>query len=177
LQVSLNKGTISINERCLYIDACLRLGAREDARAVAAAFVTKFIPPGRFMTVLEAVLALEDSELLYAVAVKMPPEQYESLTERALLEMVKVALMYHHRPLAKALLAEGEARLEPSACLYWRKACYYHLYEDDALASQFLEEAKALSEGFFETLPEAEARLLQAIEDRAMRLKEKGTRP
>lgn len=176
LQLSLNKGTISINEGCLYLDACLQLGAHAEAREVARGIVSRFIPTATFMDVFRRVMCLESPELHYSLIAKMPPELYEQLTEKELLESAKIAVDCHHRPLAKTLLVKGEERFKSSALLYWRMA-YYHYYCDDLqLAVQYVDKAKGCSPRFVEQLPEEEQALCREIEDRYQRLKEKGTR-
>lgn len=176
LQLSLNQGTISVNERCLYIEACLQLCAMDEAQDVARGFAEKFIPPAHMMRVVRLVLQLESPELLYAVAEKMPTEMYENLTERELLEIVKVALDYQNRPLAKSLLVEGKRRFSTSAALHWMKACYYYTYEDSQLAYHHLQLTMEYSPNFMDECSEEEKHLCREIEDRYQRLQEKGTR-
>lgn len=176
LQLSLNRGTISINERCLYIEACLQLHALDEAREVAWVFAERFIPPTHLMEVIRLVMRLETPELLYEIAAKMPAEMYKHFTERELLEIVKVALDYQHRSLAKSLLAEGEERFGTSAALHWMKACYYHVYEDPSLAYHHLCLAREISPLLMDACSEDEKTLCQEIEDRYQRLQEKGTR-
>lgn len=176
LQLSLNKGTISINERCLYIDACVQLEAIDEAREVAFGFTERFIPPAMFMEVLRRVMRLDAPEILYAVAVKMPTEMYTHLTEKELLEIVKVALDYQHRPLAQSLLSTGENRFYTSASWHWLKARYYYLYDDVALAYQHLQKARQYAFAWNDEWTEEDIRLAQAIEAAYQRSQEKGTR-
>lgn len=169
LQVPLNKGTISVKERCLYIDACLQLNARNEAREVAWGFEDKFIPPTLVLEVLRTVMRLETPELVYNVANKMPVEMYQQLTEREVLELVDIALDYQHRSLVQLLLKEGEKRFGESAPLHWMKARYYHVYEDPSLAYHHLQRARALSAHFMDERSDEEKRLCQMIEDRYQR--------
>lgn len=145
LQVSLDKGTISPEKRCQYIEACVDLQASFVAEEVAKVFRTEKLTWQQGLLAVRACTRAKTAEALFWVLQCVPIEQYGALSREELFYSADVAIRYLHRTFALALLKEAQRRYGEEPLVELMFAYYYHAFDDVTLAHKHLMRARTLS--------------------------------